>query len=90
MPGYMIRPKSSTKKSATGMTYVEEIVPVATEDNLFTDGTNVTPQNRKPAGNAIEAPPGYPSSPANRGPVSKNVPSGFGRGTRAGNRSGKR
>lgn len=92
MPGFFIRPKSSTKSSATGQTYVEEIQVVSAYEQEYTSGSGVAQHYRDPE--RREAEPGYSLPTGGRskgisggvrswnGPVSKSVPSGFGRGRR--------
>lgn len=94
--GFFIRPKSSTRDDEKGLNHVEavgvvqdyedEYIPTSGFDS--TDNTSGAIHRRDPK--RREAAPGAPlPSGGWRGAVSRNVSSGFGRGTRAG-KTGRR
>lgn len=90
--GFFIRPKSSTRDDARGMVHVEAIGVVQDFENEYIPTSGFDPNDvnsgaihrRDPK--RREAHPGQPLPTGGwRGSVSRNVASGFGRGTRAGN-----
>lgn len=87
--GFFLRPKD-TNLDKTNKHISAEAIGVSNEgyEAEYTDQTGVAEHRRRHPSQATEAAPGAPSG-GRVGSVSKSVPSGFGRGTRAG-KTGRR
>jgi hypothetical protein len=85
MGGFFLRPKDTNLDKKHNHLNAEEIQPSneGYEDE-YTDQTGVAEHRRRHPSEASEAAPNAPSG-GKVAPVSRTVPSGFGRGTRAGN-----
>ncbi len=82
MGGFFLRPKDTNKD---GDHFNAEAIGVSNEgyEAEYTDQTGVACHKRRHPSEASEAAPNAPSG-GRIGSVSRTVPSGFGRGTRAG------
>ncbi len=96
MGGFFMRPKSSTKNNVNGLDFIEPIGVVSSYEDEYMETTGHTPEDvnsgaihrRDPIRRNAE--PGSPLPGGSWGrSVSKTVPSGFGKGTRAG-KTGRR
>ncbi len=87
--GFFLRPKDTNLDKAAKHINAEAI-GVSNEgyEEEYTDQTGVACHKRRHPSEASEAAPGAPSG-GRVGSVSRTVPSGFGRGTRAG-KTGRR
>ncbi len=88
MGGFFLRPKDTNLDKGNNHINAEAIGVVADKEDEYTDQTGVAVHKRRHPSEASEAAPNAPSG-GRVGPVSRTVPSGFGRGTRAG-KTGRR
>ncbi len=86
--GFFLRPKDINLDKANKHINAEAIGVVADKEAEFTDQSGVAEHRRRHPSEASEAAPNAPSG-GRVGAVSRTVPSGFGRGTRAG-KAGRR
>ncbi len=82
--GFFLRPKDTNLDRANNHINAEAIGVVSDYEDEYTNQAGVAEHKRRHPSNASEARPGAPLPAGRRGPVSRTVPSGFGRGTRAG------
>jgi len=83
--GFFLRPKDTNLDKANNHINAEPILPASPGyEEEYTDQAGVAVHRRRHPNDAVEAAPNAPSG-GRIGPVSRTVPSGFGRGTRAGN-----
>jgi len=88
MGGFFLRPKDTNLDKSNNHINAEAIGVVSDKEDEYTDQTGVAVHRRRHPSEASEAAPNAPSG-GRVGPVSRTVPSGFGRGTRAG-KTGRR
>ncbi len=88
MGGFFLRPKDTNLDKSQNHINAEPIGVVSEFEDEYTDQTGVAVHKRRHPSEASEAAPNAPSG-GRVGPVSRTVPSGFGRGTRAG-KTGRR
>ena len=86
--GFFLRPKDTNLDKTNKHINAEAIGVVADQELEYTDQTGVAVHKRRHPSEASEAAPNAPSG-GRVGPVSRTVPSGFGKGTRAG-KTGRR
>ena len=82
--GFFLRPKDTNRDRTNNHINAEAIGVVSDKESEYTDQTGVAEHRRRHPSEASEAAPNAPSG-GRVGPVSRTAPSGFGRGTRAGN-----
>ena len=88
MGGFFLRPKDTNLDKAQNHINAEPIGVVSEYEDEYTDQTGKAVHKRRHPSEASEAAPNAPSG-GRMGPVSRTIPSGFGRGTRAG-KTGRR
>lgn len=82
--GFFLRPKDTNLDKVNNHINAEAIGFIAKVDSEFTNQTGVAVHKRRHPSQASEAAKSAPSG-GRVGAVSRTVPSGFGKGTRAGN-----
>ncbi len=87
--GFFLRPKDTNLDKANNHINAEAIGVVAEFEDEYTDQAGVAVHKRRHPSEASEAAPNAPSG-GRVGAVSRTAPSGFGRGTRAGNTGRRR
>ena len=87
--GFFLRPKDTNRDRSNNHINAEAIGVVSDYEDEYSSQTGVAVHKRRHPSEASEAAPGAPSG-GRVGAVSRTVPSGFGRGTRAGNTGGRR
>ena len=87
--GFFLRPKDTNRDRAQNHINAEAIGVVSDFEAEYTDQEGVAVHKRRHPSEASEAAPNAPSG-GRVGAVSRTVPSGFGRGTRAGNTGRRR
>lgn len=89
--GFFIRPKDTNRveDGDTSKMNAEAIGVVSEYEDEYTSKTGVADHHRDPTRREAEPGSPLPTGGGGRTAVSRNVPSGFGRGTRAG-RTGRR
>lgn len=83
--GFFLRPKDTNLDKAHNHITAEAIGVVSDYEDEYTNEAGVAVHKRRHPSDASEAAPNAPSG-GSVAPVSRTVPSGFGRGTRAGRR----
>lgn len=81
--GFFLRPKDTNFDKAQNHINAEPIGVVSDYEDEYTNEAGVAVHRRRHPSEASEAAPNAPSG-GRVAPVSRTVPSGFGRGTRAG------
>lgn len=88
--GFFLRPKDTNLDKTNNHINAEAIGVVSDYEDEYTSGAGVAVHKRRHPSQATEPKPGAPLPGGSwRGSVSRTVPSGFGRGTRAG-KTGRR